>query len=50
MGCLLALVGLIVILIIAALAFGGFQTGTKAAGQHAGAGITASAAAGAGGR
>lgn len=32
-GCLLWLIALIVILIIAALLFGGFQKGTKAAGS-----------------
>jgi hypothetical protein len=50
-GCLLWLIAAIVILIIVSLVFGGFQKGTKAAGQGGGirGGIGAGADAGIGG-
>ncbi len=35
LGCLLWLVGLIILLIVLATLFGGFQKGTKASGIHA---------------
>jgi hypothetical protein len=42
-GCLLWLVVLLVILIVAAVLFGGFQTGTKVNGSPKGAGPPAAA-------
>ena len=42
-GCLLWLVVLLVILIVAAVLFGGFQTGTKVNGSPQGAGLPAAA-------
>jgi hypothetical protein len=44
-GCLLWLVILLAILIVAAVLFGGFQTGTKVNGSPQGAGIPAAAGA-----
>ena len=42
-GCLLWLVVLLVILIVVAVLFGGFQTGTKVSGSPKGAGLLAAA-------
>jgi hypothetical protein len=42
-GCLLWLVVLLVILVVAAVLFGGFQTGTKASGAPREAGLPAAA-------